>query len=92
VVSAFSGAMASLLSKLTGLLAQDFKLARSVKEDIVSLRDEMSTINASLMELSQMEEPIDDLHRELRGKVRELAYDMEDCVDCGHIHASPRRR
>ncbi|KAG0542796.1 hypothetical protein BDA96_02G134600 [Sorghum bicolor] len=81
VVSALSGVMGSLLSKLTGLLVQDLKLARGVKQDIVSLRDEMSTINASLMELSQMEEPINDLHRELRGKVRELAYDMEDCLD-----------
>ncbi|XP_066397098.1 disease resistance protein RGA5-like [Miscanthus floridulus] len=81
MVSAFSGAMGSVLSKLAGLLEKDFKLARGVKEDIVSLRDEMSTINASLMELSQMEEPIDDLHRELRAKVRELAYDMEDCLD-----------
>ncbi|CAD6225762.1 unnamed protein product [Miscanthus lutarioriparius] len=81
MVSAFSGAMGSVLSKLAGLPEKDFKLARGVKEDIVSLRDEMSTINASLMELSQMEEPIDDLHRELRAKVRELAYDMEDCLN-----------
>lgn len=81
MVSAFSGAMGSVLSKLAGLLAQDFKLARGVKEDIVSLRDEMSTINALLTHLSQMEEPIDALDRELRGRVRELAYDMEDCLD-----------
>ncbi|KAG2630336.1 disease resistance protein RGA5-like [Panicum virgatum] len=80
-VSAFSGAMGSVLAKLAALLADDFKLAKGAKKDIVSLRDEMSTINASLMVLSEMEEPMDAPHRELRDKVRELAYDMEDCLD-----------
>ncbi|CAN6171874.1 unnamed protein product, partial [Urochloa humidicola] len=47
----------------------------------VFLRDEMRSINTSLMVLSEMDEPIDLPHRELRDKVRELAYDMEDCVD-----------
>ncbi|CAN6180026.1 unnamed protein product [Urochloa humidicola] len=81
MVSAFSGAMGSLLTKLAALLEKDFKLASGAKKDIVFLRDEMRSINTSLMVLSEMEEPIDPLHRELRDKVRELAYDMEDCVD-----------
>ncbi|CAL5075642.1 unnamed protein product [Urochloa decumbens] len=81
MVSAFSGAMGSLLTKLAGLLEKDFKLASSAKKDILFLRDEMRSINTSLMVLSEMDEPIDLPHRELRDKVRELAYDMEDCVD-----------
>ncbi|CAL5090187.1 unnamed protein product [Urochloa decumbens] len=81
MVSAFSGAMGSLLTKLAGLVEKDFKLASRAKKDILFLRDEMQSINTSLMELSKMDEPIDQPHRELRDKVRELAYDMEDCVD-----------
>ncbi|KAK3121935.1 hypothetical protein QOZ80_8BG0663000 [Eleusine coracana subsp. coracana] len=81
MVSAFSGAMGSLLAKLGALLEKDFKLAKDAKKEIISLRDEMSSINAFLMKLSAMEEPVDVQLRELRSKVRELAYDMEDCVD-----------
>ncbi|WVZ63043.1 hypothetical protein U9M48_012714 [Paspalum notatum var. saurae] len=69
------------MEKLAALLEKDLKLARGTKEGIVFLRGEMSTLNALLMTLSEMEEPIDVMHRELRGKVRELAYDMEDCLD-----------
>ncbi|CAN6166042.1 unnamed protein product [Urochloa humidicola] len=69
MVSAFSGAMGSLLSKLATLLEKDIKLAAGAKKDIAFLRDEMTTINTSLMVLSDMEEPIDLLHRELRDKV-----------------------
>ncbi|CAL5090184.1 unnamed protein product [Urochloa decumbens] len=81
MVSAFSGAMGSLLTKLAALVEKDFKLASGVKKDIIFLRDEMKSINTSLMVLSEMDEPIDLPRRELRDKVRELAYDMEDCVD-----------
>ena len=80
MVSAFSGAMKSLLAKLATLLEKDYKLIKSVRKDITSLRDEMSSMNALLMKLSEVEE-LDVQDKEWRDKVRELAYDMEDCVD-----------
>ncbi|GJN03752.1 hypothetical protein PR202_ga21229 [Eleusine coracana subsp. coracana] len=80
MVNAFSGAMGSLLAKHGALLEKDFKLAKDEKKEIVSLRDKMSSINAFLMKLSAMEEPVYVQLRELHSKVHELAYDMEDCV------------
>lgn len=65
MVSAFSGSMGSLLAKLATLIEKDFKLAKDAKKQIGSLRDEMSSINAFLMKLSAMEEPVDVQLREL---------------------------
>ena len=80
MVSAFSGAMNSLLTKLATLLEKDYKLLKDVRKDITSLRGEMSSMNALLVKLSE-EEELDVQDKEWRDKVRELAYDMEDCVD-----------
>lgn len=90
MVSAFSGAMGSLVAKLGALLEKDFKLAKDAKKEIGSLRDEMSSINAFLMKLSAVEEPVDIQLRELRSRVHELAYDMEDCVDI-FMHSMGKR-
>ena len=68
-VSAFSGAMGSVLAKLAALLADDFKLAKGAKKDIVSLRDEMSSIGALLARMDGME-ALDAQQAEWRRKVR----------------------
>ncbi|TVU51789.1 hypothetical protein EJB05_03233, partial [Eragrostis curvula] len=79
VVSVVTGAMKSLLPKLTTLLNK-YKLSKGVKKEISCLRDDMSSMNALLVELSKMEE-LDEQDKEWRDKVRELSYDIEDCVD-----------
>lgn len=80
VVSAVTGAMRTLLPKLAALLASKYKLSRGVHKQIVSLRNEMRSMNALLLKLSRTAE-LDEQQRDWRDKVRELSYDMEDCVD-----------
>ncbi|OEL15272.1 hypothetical protein BAE44_0023709 [Dichanthelium oligosanthes] len=78
MVSVVTGETSSLFTKFATLLEKKYKLNKGVKE-IISLRDEMSSMNALLMKLSRMEEL--DEQQEWRDKVRELSYDMEDCID-----------
>ncbi|XP_015688385.1 disease resistance protein RGA5-like [Oryza brachyantha] len=80
MVSASTGVMTSLLKKLTTLLEKKQRLISDVKKDVASLRDEMTSMGALLARLSDMEE-LDAQHRDWRDKVRELAFDMEDCID-----------
>uniref|UniRef100_A0A8R7TRD9 Uncharacterized protein n=3 Tax=Triticum urartu TaxID=4572 RepID=A0A8R7TRD9_TRIUA len=80
VVSAVTGAMRTLLPKLAALLASKYKLSRGVHKQIVLLRNEMRSMNALLLKLSRTAE-LDEQQRDWRDKVRELSYDMEDCVD-----------
>ncbi|CAL4904908.1 unnamed protein product [Urochloa decumbens] len=79
MVSVSTGVINSVLKKFTTLL-EEYKLIKDVNKDITSLRDEMSSMNALLVKMSNMEE-LDVQQQEWRNKVRELAYDTEDCID-----------
>lgn len=87
--------MDSLLAKLTALLGEEYMKHKSVRRKIASARDELSSMNALLLKLADVQ----GLHQQLkdwRNNVRELAYDMEDCIDAfmhklahGHGVAKP---
>ncbi|KAL6622916.1 hypothetical protein ACP70R_032795 [Stipagrostis hirtigluma subsp. patula] len=80
MVSAATGAMNSLLSKLTALLGEEYKTQKGVRRDIAFLRDELSSMNAFLEKLAG-EDTIDLQVKEWRNQVREVAYDIEDYID-----------
>ncbi|KAM3335779.1 hypothetical protein ACQJBY_029971 [Aegilops geniculata] len=80
MVSAATGVMNSLLKKLTELLSDEYKLQKSVKTKIGSLQLELSSINAFLRNLADKED-LDPQTKEWRDQVREMAYEIEDCID-----------
>ncbi|OEL20598.1 Disease resistance protein RPM1 [Dichanthelium oligosanthes] len=91
MVGAATGVMNSLLRKLTTLLGNEYKLLEGVKRDIAFLRDELTSMNLFLFKLADIED-LDIQVKNRRDKVRELAYDIEDCIDHfmhNHNH-SPR--
>ncbi|CAL5017714.1 unnamed protein product [Urochloa decumbens] len=67
MMSAVTGAISSLLTKFATLLEKNYKLNKGVKKEITSLRDEMSSMNALLMDLSSMDE-LNEQQKEWRDK------------------------
>ncbi|KAF0918875.1 hypothetical protein E2562_026710, partial [Oryza meyeriana var. granulata] len=92
MVSVATGAMNSLIDKLTTLLGQEFSLHKGVKRDIAFLNGELSCMNALLEKLADME-LLDPQMKEWRNQVREMAYDIEDCIDryIYQLHHEPQR-
>ncbi|CAL4943638.1 unnamed protein product [Urochloa decumbens] len=80
MVSASTGAMTSLLAKLTALLSEEYTKQKGVRRKIESMRDELGSMNALLVKLADAE-GLDGQLKQWRNNVRELAYDMEDCID-----------
>ncbi|CAN6360786.1 unnamed protein product [Urochloa humidicola] len=80
LVSSSTGAMNSLLCKLATLLGDEYKLLKGVCKEIRALMDKLSSMNSFLQKLSEISD-LDYQKKELRNKVRELAYDMEVCID-----------
>ncbi|CAN6222195.1 unnamed protein product, partial [Urochloa humidicola] len=78
--SVATGAMNSVLAKLGELLHDKYKLAKGVRKDIEFLRSELSVMNELLYVLEDVEE-LDALNKGWRDRVRDLAYDIEDCID-----------
>ncbi|VAI00405.1 unnamed protein product [Triticum turgidum subsp. durum] len=81
VVGASEATMRSLLGKLGGLLAQEYTLIRSVCGDIQYISDELASMQAFLGDLGSA---LDDHDRRLKNwmkQIRDMAYDMEDCID-----------
>ncbi|CAO2149660.1 unnamed protein product [Urochloa humidicola] len=70
--SASLGAMGSLLRKLD-------ELART-EDRVRQLRDDLGSINTKLVKLSQVDNPSLTVNYWMKD-VRELSYEMEDCVD-----------
>uniref|UniRef100_A0A0E0A5H6 AAA+ ATPase domain-containing protein n=1 Tax=Oryza glumipatula TaxID=40148 RepID=A0A0E0A5H6_9ORYZ len=80
LVSAAIGVMNSVLAKLTAFLGEEYKHAKGVRDDLVFLRSELSTMNIVLQKLADVDQ-LDELSRDWRDRVRDLAYDIEDCID-----------
>ncbi|XP_062210861.1 disease resistance protein RGA5-like [Phragmites australis] len=74
------GAMGSLLTKLADLLADECGRLKGVRREIRFLRSEMNNMQALLQKCTAMEHP-DIQVKAWTKEVRELAYDIEDCVD-----------
>uniref|UniRef100_A0ACD6A8W6 Uncharacterized protein n=1 Tax=Avena sativa TaxID=4498 RepID=A0ACD6A8W6_AVESA len=79
-VSAGTGVMSSLLGKLSALLGDEYKLLKGVRKEVEFLKRELGTMNALLVTLADAEK-LDPLAKDWRDKVRELSYDLEDCID-----------
>ncbi|XBJ20698.1 hypothetical protein VPH35_011485 [Triticum aestivum] len=80
-VSAGTGAMGSLLGKLTALLGDEYKLLKAVRKKIEFLKRELGRMQVLLEKLAEMKGRLDGLARGWRDSVRDLSYDMEDCID-----------
>ncbi|RCV10326.1 hypothetical protein SETIT_2G103400v2 [Setaria italica] len=80
MVSVATGAMSSVLTKLAELLHEEYKLAKGVRNDIEFLRSELGVMNDLLYVMADIEE-LDALNKGWRDRVRELAYNVEDCID-----------
>nr|CAB3492076.1 unnamed protein product [Digitaria exilis] len=80
MASAATGVMSSLLAKLAELLSEDYQMQKGMRHQIAFLKDELSSMNTLLERLADME-VLDPQTREWRNQVREMTYDIEDCVD-----------
>ncbi|XP_051182634.1 disease resistance protein RGA5-like [Lolium perenne] len=80
VVNASTGMMNSLLGKLTTLMGDEYRKLKGVRNKVVSLHEEFSSMNALLVKLAGMDE-LDVQAKVWRDQVREMSYDIEDCID-----------
>lgn len=80
LVDASKGVMLPLLSKLSKLLEEEYVKLKGLRKQILFLKDELSAMSAALQMLTDAEK-LNPQMEEWRNKVRELAYDIEDCVD-----------
>ncbi|CAO2201616.1 unnamed protein product, partial [Urochloa humidicola] len=81
VVSVSMGVMKPLLAKLTTLMGDEYKKLKGVRKQVSFLKDELTSMNAFLESLELMDDDLDPLAKDWRSHVREMAYDIEDCID-----------
>ncbi|CAD6257470.1 unnamed protein product [Miscanthus lutarioriparius] len=82
MASTATGVLGSVIDELAAMLTDKYNLATDVKQGIRFLRDELSTMDAVLRVLADKDDDhIHPLAKDWRSKVRELSYDIEDCVD-----------
>ncbi|WVZ94835.1 hypothetical protein U9M48_040678 [Paspalum notatum var. saurae] len=89
-VSASMGVMDQLLPKLSMLLAEEYDKLRGVSKQIKFLRSELGAMSVALQVLADAEHLSDQMKR-WRDQVRELAYDIEDCIDAFMARADRER-
>jgi hypothetical protein len=78
-----TGVIGSLLSKLGGLLKEEYNLQKSVRGEIMFLKAEFERMQAALLMVSEapMDQQPSILVKLWARDVRELSYDVEDKVD-----------
>ncbi|KAM0920175.1 hypothetical protein ACQ4PT_007696 [Festuca glaucescens] len=84
VVGASEATMRSVLGKLGGLLAQEYTLIRGVNRDLQYINDELSTMQ-SFLRVVGGSHGHDDRMKDWMKQIRDITYDIEDCIDdSGH--------
>ncbi|CAD6257535.1 unnamed protein product [Miscanthus lutarioriparius] len=79
---AATSVMGSVIGKLAAMLNEKYKLAKDVERGIHFLHKELSSMDAVLQMLDEKDDDqIDPRAKDWRSKVRELSYDIEDCID-----------
>lgn len=80
LVSASTGVMESVLCKLSFMLGNQYSRNKRVENDVLFLRNELSSMNA-VMQKHAMSKERDLQVKAWMKEVRELAYDIEDAID-----------
>ncbi|VAH85244.1 unnamed protein product [Triticum turgidum subsp. durum] len=81
MVSALAGVMTSVIAKLTALLGEEYAKLKGVHREVEFMKDELSSMNALLQRLAEVDRDLDVQTKEWRDQVREMSYDIEDCID-----------
>ncbi|KAF7077059.1 hypothetical protein CFC21_081648 [Triticum aestivum] len=78
--SATTGVMNPLLGKLTKLLGEEYRRLTGVRKQASFLKDELSAMKA-LLDRMELMDKLDPSAKNWRDHVREMSYDMENCID-----------
>ncbi|CAL4916670.1 unnamed protein product [Urochloa decumbens] len=79
-ISVAEGSLGVVLEKLQ-LLAAECSRIKGLPRQMSFLRSELAAMQALLLKVAAMEEPVDVQVQAWAREVREMAYDVEDCVD-----------
>lgn len=80
-----TGAFGSVLGKLATLLSNEYTLLKRVRKDIAFLQRELEGMQSLVNMLADTEE-LDELEKKWKGRMRDLSYDMEECIDRFMLH------
>ncbi|CAN6361341.1 unnamed protein product [Urochloa humidicola] len=81
MVSALTGVVTSVIAKLTSLLGEEYTKLTGVQREVNFMKDELSSMNALLQRLAEVDSDLDVQTKEWRRQVQEMSYDIEDCID-----------
>ncbi|KQJ93329.1 hypothetical protein BRADI_3g03882v3 [Brachypodium distachyon] len=82
IVSTTAGMMKPLVGKLAMLMGDDYNMLTGMRTQVSFLEKELSAMSAALEKMELMDdEHFDPQAKNWRDHVREMSYDMEDCVD-----------
>ncbi|KAL5199552.1 hypothetical protein ABZP36_020755 [Zizania latifolia] len=85
VVSMALSLLGSAISKASSAAAEEMSLIMNVQTEIWYIKDELKTMQAFLNAAELMKEK-NELLKVWAGQVRDLAYDIEDCLDEFRLH------
>nr|QBY26081.1 disease resistance protein [Hordeum vulgare subsp. vulgare] len=92
VVGASEATMKSVMGKLGGLLAQEYTLIRGVNGDLQYINDELASMQSFLRDLTAVGAGRAQTHghrmKDWMKQIRDITYDIEDCIDdsAHHLH------